>query len=205
METPSAARDHIDRVIEEWAHARPDLDMTPLEILGRIARIAGLFRAAGRRMVAQYGIDVNEWALLTALYRTQRAEGITPTALARSLLVTSGGVTRLIVRLRTRGLIRRHQDPRDKRRAVLELTPRGLKIVETAFTAQNQLEHGLVAALPEPERAHLIALLRKLLLSIDEAPAALPKRHKPAAAPRRSARRAARAPIDGVDDRGPET
>jgi DNA-binding MarR family transcriptional regulator len=168
MEGQSNARDHIDRVIEQWAEARPDLDMGPLEILGRVARVSGLFRAASRPVIARYGIDNNEWALLVALYRTRQAGGITPTALAKSLLVTSGGVTRLIVRLRSRGLIKRHQDPRDKRRAVLELTPRGEKLVEEAFTAQNQLDHELVAVLSPSEREQLTALLRKLLLSLDD-------------------------------------
>src|SRR5437870_13666696 len=94
--------DHVGEVAEQWALARPDLDIEAIEIFGRILRSAALIRTAVRRAVTAYGVDDTEVAVLRALYRAEPSGPSTPTTLMRTLLVTSGGVSKVIDRLESR-------------------------------------------------------------------------------------------------------
>jgi hypothetical protein len=33
-------RDHVDRVVEQWGAARPELDAGPIRIVGRVSRLS---------------------------------------------------------------------------------------------------------------------------------------------------------------------
>lgn len=95
---------------------------------------------------------------------------MSPTDLARTLLLTPGSVTHRVDRLERAGLVRRTLDPADRRSILVELTPQGLEIVERAVEAHAAAEEQAVSALTPDERERLARLLRKLLLSFGDTP-----------------------------------
>src|SRR6185295_15946198 len=86
-------------------------------------------------------------------------------ALGRALMITSGSVTNRVDNLEDRDLIRRIDDPDDRRGVLIELTPRGLRAVDAALEHHVATERDLIDALTPAQRTQLADLLRRLLLA----------------------------------------
>jgi DNA-binding MarR family transcriptional regulator len=71
----------------------------------------------------------NEYAVLYELSKSAR--GLTMVEINRNILMTQGGVSRLVGRLVERGLVERCADPADRRAARLLLTPAGHELQRT--------------------------------------------------------------------------
>jgi len=84
-----------------------------------------------------------------------------------STMISSGAVTNRIDQLEKSGLVVREINPRDKRGAVVSLTPAGLAKVEAALEAYVRTQARLVAVLEEAELSAFDGLFRKLLDSFD--------------------------------------
>jgi DNA-binding MarR family transcriptional regulator len=82
-------------------------------------------------------------------------------------------MTNRLDRLEAAGLIVRLPDPDDRRGVLVELTPEGLELVDSAIDAHRGLSRRLLGSLESRERDDLDALLKKLLQPLDsgEAPA----------------------------------
>ncbi len=162
--------DPVDRIRAQWAAELPDLATEPMGILGRIYRIA---TRAGRRIeavFAEHGLERGEFDVLATLRRSGPPYTLSPTALYGALMVSSGGMTHRLERLRLAGLVTRPPSPADGRSTLVELTPAGHALVERALAADMELEHELVRGLPAGERQQLAELLRRLLLHVEKAP-----------------------------------
>jgi DNA-binding MarR family transcriptional regulator len=160
-------RDEVDDLITAWRSQRPDLDVEPLQVLSRVSRLARHLDIARRGAFAAH-LESWEFDVLSALRRAGPPFQLTPGALLRATLVTSGTMTNRIDRLTGSGLVYREPDPRDRRGVLVTLSARGRAIVDAAFTDLLDREQALLARLGPPERRALSALLRTLLIPFDE-------------------------------------
>lgn len=159
--------DAVDRIIEQWHRERPDLDPSAKAISGRLIRLADLFQRRYGEVFEPLDLSEGDYGILAALRRAGEPHRLTPTQLARTRMMTSGGMTAVIDRLEKRGLVERTPNPDDRRGSLVGLTAEGLERIERAMEVHTDAEHELVAALSDRERATLERLLRKLLLSVD--------------------------------------
>jgi DNA-binding MarR family transcriptional regulator len=159
--------DTVDAMLEQWGRERPDLDVTATGILGRISRIAALVDQEMDRVFEPHGLTGGDFVVLAALRRSGKPYQLTPTALSRSMMVSTGGMTKRLDRLEARGLIRRDPDPADRRGTLVTLTTAGLATIDTVAAAHVQNEKRLVAALSPNQRNTLTRLLRQLLLALE--------------------------------------
>lgn len=160
--------DRIDRTREQWAREEPDLDTSPLEVIGRILRAAHLADARIRPVLRRAGLDRGAFDVLATLRRSGPPYRLTPTALYRELVLTSGAVTHRVDALARAGLVERVADSRDRRSSLVALTERGREVVGDAMAAHMACEAELAAALPAGDRRALAALLRELLLAMEK-------------------------------------
>jgi DNA-binding MarR family transcriptional regulator len=160
--------DAVDRILEQWRHERPDLDPSAKAITGRILRLASIIERRFQAAFAEDGLKDGDYGVLVALRRSGDPFELTPTALARSQMMTSGGMTAVIDRLERRALVRRLPNPDDRRGSLIRLTTDGRAAVDRAMARHVEAEHALVASLSRRERNELIPLLRSLLLAVDE-------------------------------------
>jgi len=165
-----ALSDEVDDIVARWRAARPDLDMTPLHVLSRVSRLARHLDRARRAAFAAHGLEAWEFDVLSALRRQGAPYQLSPGALLRATLVTSGTMTNRIDRLTARGLVRRHPDPQDKRGVLVELTAAGLRSVDAAMADLLERERGLLATLAPGQQQDLARLLRVLLAPFDAGP-----------------------------------
>jgi DNA-binding MarR family transcriptional regulator len=164
----SEASDAVDRITAQWRRERPDLDSTPMEVIGRITRLSALVQRELERVFAQHELAGGDFDVLATLRRS--GGPLTPGELSRSTMVTTGGMTKLLDRLETQGLIRREPDPRDRRGRLIVLTDNGRALIDRAVEAHLQNEQRLLADLSDAKREKLAALLRELLIALDARP-----------------------------------
>jgi DNA-binding MarR family transcriptional regulator len=157
----------VDNVIAQWADERPDLDTRPFAIVGRIGRAGHLLDAAVEAKLGQHGLSRWSWDVLAALRRSGPPYRLTPSALYRSLMRTSGAVSNRLKRLEQQRLVRRVPDPADGRGVLVELTPAGKRLVDSVIAEHLENERRLVAGLSRAEQRELGNLLRKLLLTLE--------------------------------------
>src|ERR1700760_558105 len=113
--SPAELSDEVDDLVAAWHAERPDLDVTPLQVLSRVSRLARHLDLARRASFTSHGLETWEFDVLSALRRQGSPYQMTPGALLRATLVTSGTMTNRIDRLAEAGLVRREPDPRDRR------------------------------------------------------------------------------------------
>ena len=165
--TTKQLSDEVDDIVARWRAERPDLDVTPLQVLSRVSRLARHLDRARRAAFAAHSLEAWEFDVLSALRRDGPPYQLSPGALVRTTLVTSGTMTNRIDRLAARGLVRRHPDPQDKRGVLVELTAAGQRSVDAAMADLLDRERGLLAALPDSQQRDLAGLLRVLLAPFD--------------------------------------
>lgn len=166
MATPPLA-DHVDRLRGQWARELPDVDTTPMEIVGRARRITLGARRDIEAVFERHGLDAGEFDVIATLRRSGPPYRLRPTELFRSLMISSGGLTDRLARLEAQGLVRRAPSPEDRRSLTVELTDAGRARAEAALREDMAVEAELIAGLGAAERAELARLLRKLALGVE--------------------------------------
>jgi len=162
-------RDEVDDLVAAWRAQRPDLDVEPMQVLSRISRLARHLDIARRGAFAEHELESWAFDVLSALRRQGPPFQLTPGALLRATLVTSGTMTNRIDRLAAEGLVRREPDPRDKRGVLVTLTEQGQERVDAALAGLLRRERALLAGLDDAERGNLADLMRILLAPFDAA------------------------------------
>lgn len=164
--------DHVDRVLQQWQAERPDLDASPMGIVGRIQRASRLLQRGLGENFARSGLEQWEFDVLATLRRSGPPYQLTAGALSRSSMVTSGAITNRVDRLADRGLLTREIDPDNRRSVVITLTESGWELVERVLVDHLAYEEQLLASLSPRQRQQLEGLLRTLLIGLDDAPPA---------------------------------
>src|SRR6202451_2082219 len=161
-------RDEVDDLIAAWRSERPDLDVAPLQVLSRVSRLARHLDLARRASFASHGLETWEWDVLSALRRQGAPYQMTPGALLRATLVTSGTMTNRIDRLAEAGLVRRQPDPRDRRGGLVTLTDLGPEKADAALAhppapgaGPARLDRAGRPADPGPAAAHAAGPVRR--------------------------------------------
>ncbi|PSK98367.1 MarR family transcriptional regulator [Murinocardiopsis flavida] len=160
--------DEVDGLVEAWRAERPDLDVEPLQVFSRVARLTRHLDRARRAVFTAHALEPWEFDVLAELRRSGAPYEMTPGRLLRATLVTSGTMTNRIDRLAEAGMVRRFPDPTDKRGVLVRLTEAGRERVDAALAALLSYEETILGAMAADDRAALAALLRSLLAPMDD-------------------------------------
>lgn len=159
-------RDAVDDILDQWAQERPDLDATPIGIIGRISRLARALEARLEVVYREHGLEPGWHDILATLRRQGPPFQLRPTDLTGAVMLTSSGITKRLDKLEHAGLITRRPDPNDRRGTLIALTEQGRELIDTVTGPHLANEARLLAALSDEERAQLAALLRALNLGL---------------------------------------
>ena len=159
--------DHVDRLIEQWARERPDLELEPMATIGRLGRLHALATRSIADVFARHGLQIGEFDVLAALRRSGDPFVMKPSDLARVLMLSPAGMTNRVDRLEAAGWIERRADPDDRRSSLVQLTHDGRELVDRAVTDHVANEARLLEPLSPTERRALDRALRILLRQFD--------------------------------------
>jgi len=167
--------DRVDNIIRQWQKRRPKLDFSSLEVVARVIRAAHFLQARLDGIAEAYGLShTGDLDVLTDLDRAGPPHQRTPSELAETLLLTTGGMTVRLNRLQRAGLIERLPNPRDGRGVLVRLTPIGRELADDALATLLDTQAASLETLQLPEQADLANLLRTLLIALGDTPAFRP-------------------------------
>jgi DNA-binding MarR family transcriptional regulator len=161
-------RDGVDLILEQWQRERPDLDSSPIGVIGRISRLARELEQRLEPVYREHGLEPGWHDVLATLRRHGAPYRLRPTDLTGASMLTSSGTTKRLDRLEQAGLIARAPDPDDRRGTLITLTPAGLELIDELTAAHVENERRLLSALTDADRTRLADLLRKLQLGLPE-------------------------------------
>lgn len=160
--------DRASRAAAQWAVQRPDLDMLPMEVLGRLNEASQLvIRERQTPLFARYGLQHGEFDVLATLRRSGEREGLTPTALFEAAMMSSGGMTARIDRLEKAGWVERRPHPSDRRATLVRLTDKGFDLIETIMPSHQETAKEALSGLPREDQKTLNALLTRLIAGLN--------------------------------------
>lgn len=161
------SEDRVDRIQAAWQTERPDLDVSPQGVIGRLHRIAAHLTAELTVGFAKYGLTEGEFDVLAALRRAGTPYERAPGEIALHTMVTTGAVSKRVDRLEEAGLVRRMRSSTDGRGRVVRLTPAGRRLIDKAFSAHMSNEQRLLSGLSSAQTAQLEALLKTWLTDLE--------------------------------------
>lgn len=159
--------DEVDRIVAAWRRERADLDVSPMEVLSRVSRLARQLDLARKSSFSAYGIEGWAFDVLSALRRSGEPYQLSPSTLLQETLVTSGTMTNRIDRLVTAGWVERLPDPGDRRGVLVRLTADGRSTVDSALAELLVREREILSDLTPAGRRKLASLLRQLSTGFD--------------------------------------
>lgn len=158
--------DEVDAIVAAWRRERPDADVSPMEVLSRVTRLARQLDRLRKQAFATHGLETWQWDVLAALRRAGDPFEMSPGQLGAATMVTSGTMTNRVDRLVEQGLVVRRPDPGDRRGVRVRLTDEGRARVDGALDALLVHERDLLSALSQSDRDAVAAALATLTNSI---------------------------------------
>src|SRR4051794_22257412 len=159
-------RDGVDAIVEQWRTERPDLDPSPIGIVGRVSRLARELEERLEPVYAAHGLEPGWHDVLATLRRQGPPFRLRPTHLTPAGMLTSSGTTKRLDKVEQAGLVVREPDPGDRRGTLIALTDRGRELIDGVTEAHLANERAILAALTAREQELLAGLLRKLRLGL---------------------------------------
>ncbi len=159
--------DRIDEILEQWQRESPQLDVSALAVTGRVMRIARLLEKHRETVLAEYGLNVWSFDVLATLRRQGSPYQLKPTDLYGLLMLSSGAMTNRIDRLEEDGVVVRLRDPDDRRSVIVQLTPKGIELMDTVMPVLFEKEKQFLEQFTKTETQTFTKLLRRFLLSFD--------------------------------------
>jgi DNA-binding MarR family transcriptional regulator len=152
----------IDTILAQWRRERPDIDPSPMAVCGEVKRASERVRQGIVANLSGTGLDLAGFDVLLTLRRQGRGGSLSPSALAKAMMLSTSAMTSRLDRLEKRGLIERNIDPGDRRGLKIVLTDEGFALADELVVSHVETEERMLAALSEEERSQLRTLLNKI-------------------------------------------
>jgi DNA-binding MarR family transcriptional regulator len=156
-------KDIIDDLQNEWNVQRPDLNTEPMGVVLRIQTLAKILGNQTAAKLQEFDLHWWQYDVLSTLRRQGKPFIMAATELATANVLTSGAMTNRIDHLEEDKLVRRIKDHNDGRRVLVQLTNKGLNLVEQATEARFETATCALESLSAPQRESLNSLLRLVL------------------------------------------
>ncbi|MFC5044479.1 MarR family winged helix-turn-helix transcriptional regulator [Aquimarina hainanensis] len=159
--------DLLDRLVSDWKRECPELDVDPMEIVGRILHLGKILEKRAGDSLKDSGVFYTDLDVLATLRRSGEPYELSPTELRKSVLITSGAMTALLDRLEKKELIYRRPSEKDGRVFIAGLTKEGVVAIEEVIAHRFEEAKSSIAVFDESEQEMLAGLLKKMMLFLE--------------------------------------
>jgi DNA-binding MarR family transcriptional regulator len=161
----------VDDFAQAWAREYPDAeDTSGLILISLLARLSLQIEGFQAAVLRPFDLNPSDYAVLAALRRAGHPYQMAPNELYTLLERSSGGMTKMLKRLESLGLVERVEDPDDKRSKLVRLTAAGIEVEEEAFEAFLASTHDLLRSSSAKELEQIDEALRRLVVIIESNP-----------------------------------
>ena len=148
------------RFHENWTDIDVNLAMAALDL----GRASSQFNLLVETVCEQFDLSVFELEVLVLLRSFPYPHRLTPSSLSNALMVSSGGLTKVLIKLESKQHIVRDANPTDKRSKIVRLTDSGIRFIEKNYPiVQYASKQFFESKLSKRELQLLTSLLIKLL------------------------------------------
>lgn len=159
--------DFIDNLMQRWLTERPELNVSPIAVIGRAIRIGDVLKRELKELLRPYGLEVWEFDVLATLRWSGDEVGLTPKELMEFVMSSSGTMTHRLDRLEKAGFVKRVPNPDDRRSVRIKLAKRGIEVVEKSLTEHIASAEQAVSELSQREQQQTARVLKKILRRIE--------------------------------------
>jgi len=128
-----------------------------------LARCYRAIALSVERSITDLGLCLSDFMVLEALLHKGP---LTISEIQAKVLLASGSMTAAVDRVESLGLVVRKTTVKDRRARLLQLTPKGRRLIERAFREHAQHLDKMMSVLDGEERRHLHVGLKKLGQSV---------------------------------------
>ena len=160
--------DHVDQILKQWNRERPDLDVDPMGLIGRVKRLYHHLCQEMEKTFAEHGLNLASFDVLATLRRSGEPYRMSPSELMASTMVTSGTMTNRIDQLVKSGYVERISNPTDGRSFLIGMTDEGFAVIDAAVTDHVKTQRRLTAGLSTGEFQRLNRLLGSFLDGLEQ-------------------------------------
>jgi DNA-binding MarR family transcriptional regulator len=139
----------------------------PFALFTHLARTSLFLDALQEECLEPFGIGFGDFAALRLLQDAPDGRPMSPTRLAELVVLTTGGMTKVVDRLERLGHVRRMKDPNDGRGVLVALTPKGRRTCDAASAAYVAGRERVLARLDEGEIAAVESALSRLRMAFE--------------------------------------
>jgi len=168
--TPAAASDPVSTIVAQWQRERPDIDPAPMLLFGLIARTQAMTTNFINDTLEKWKLSRASFDVLAALRRAGAPYCLTPKQLSESLMLSGAGMTSRLDRLEGLLLVARLPEPNDRRSVKIQLTDRGVRLIDEMIPDIVAAQWGVASRLGARETEDLIRLLGAFANSLAERP-----------------------------------
>jgi DNA-binding MarR family transcriptional regulator len=154
--------DPVETILTQWRRERPDIDPAPMQLFGLVARAQFLSTVYFNELLEQWSLSRGSFDVLAALRRSGPPFTLTPKQLSNSLMLSGAGMTSRLDRLEALRLIVRVPEPTDRRSLKIQLTPRGVRVIDDVVPAIVDAQWKIAAVLGPEKTASLTKSMRLL-------------------------------------------
>jgi DNA-binding MarR family transcriptional regulator len=149
---------HYQQLLKEFPNAHPEAVEASMEFL----RIGANVHVRLEALFNEYSLSSGRFALLMLL-RQEPSRQLQPSEFARRAQVSRATMTQFLDHLERDGLIKRVDDPNDRRSMSICLTPKAETVLKKVIPAHLKYLEGVTSVLTRAERKQLFALMSKLI------------------------------------------
>ncbi|KHT61464.1 transcriptional regulator [Photobacterium gaetbulicola] len=129
----------------------------------RIHRLHDYLQQDLALVIEQYSLQSADFGVLATLRRGGEPFCLSPTELYSSMLLSSGGLTKVLTRVTKAGWVERVDNPEDKRSKLVQLTVAGRVLIDKIIQELHRNNQRKLTALSKEEQQQLDGLLAKML------------------------------------------
>ncbi|WP_167730567.1 MarR family transcriptional regulator [Terasakiella sp. SH-1] len=138
------------------------------EVILSIIRLKNIADEKAREALAPLDLTLAGFEVLFTLRALPEPRQMTPTELYKAILITSGGMTKVLKQLEHNGWIQRLENTQDKRSKLVKLTHDGALMAEKSMALVGQSDQSMLSDhLTEQELCHLRDSLMNVLSKIE--------------------------------------
>ena len=172
----TAVNPTVDRAVNPTTTPAPEMREPRLPLWARpgylVRRLHQVNYALWLEELGQANVTPVQYSILTALsIRGEQDQ----TTLADEVGIDRTNVAEVLSRLAARKLVRRKENPADRRARLASITPKGRMLMTGLFPAMQRSQDRLLAPLTQKERDLFMATLTRLIEANDEFMQAIPR------------------------------
>lgn len=127
-----------------------------------LVRAAEVFKRAHGGVFRKYGLSFPQYNVLRVLEASRKGRSRI-SDVSRIMIVPGANMTGLAKRLEKRGFITKKSDPGDERVTILEITPKGKKVLRGIKKDKDEWLEAMLRGFSDIEKLNLLDIARRLI------------------------------------------